>query len=67
MNSHLFTLLCIIVAVSSHTNEEYCSKDDTSCSEDHNKYSRGYYKLFNSKIKWKVFVLTAQELNTIGD
>lgn len=47
MNSHLFTLLYIFISVSSNTNEEFCGRDDNSCSEDHNKYSRGYYKVFS--------------------
>lgn len=48
MNSHLFTLICIIVSVSSNTNEEFCDNNEESCSEHHNKYSRGYKKLFTS-------------------
>lgn len=38
---HLFALISVIVSVSSSTNNEFCSKDQKSCSEEHNKYSRG--------------------------
>ncbi|XP_075982107.1 O-glucosyltransferase rumi homolog [Anticarsia gemmatalis] len=38
MNSHLFTLLFLIVSVSSNT--DTCNKNEETCSENHNRYSR---------------------------
>ncbi|KAH9634108.1 hypothetical protein HF086_001310 [Spodoptera exigua] len=40
MVTNLLALISIIVSVSSSTNIEFCSKDEKSCSEDHNKYSK---------------------------
>nr|XP_021182542.2 O-glucosyltransferase rumi homolog [Helicoverpa armigera] len=59
MNSHLFTLFCIVVLVKSNTNQEFCSKDDESCSADYNKYSKEANEWAN-KIKEQIDLAVSQ-------
>ncbi|CAD0195297.1 unnamed protein product [Chrysodeixis includens] len=59
MNRFLFTLVFIIVSVSSNTNKETCNKDEGVCSQKHNKYSKEANE-WASKIKENINLAAQQ-------